>query len=172
MKNLKKQINKILVNFLNDQRAKKIKSGEEEIVSSFENDKFSIVAKTVKEKVHPTDPNRFDWDLIGDYDAVWYYKGTKNKVSENDFNAWLDEFVLMDAEPSKLWWDTNKDEQFVVTDDGQNVFIHLYGSARDLYDFDSEFYLDSFYCGLNKCLEDAGIEFDPYSRSTLQVVAQ
>ena len=78
----------------------------------------------------------------------------------------------MDVEPSKLWWDHNKDEQFVVTDDGQNVFIHLYGSARELYDFDSDFYTDSFYCALNKCLEDAGIEFDPYSRSTLQVVAQ
>ncbi len=34
MKNLKKQINKILVNFLNDQHAKDIKSGKEEIVSS------------------------------------------------------------------------------------------------------------------------------------------
>jgi hypothetical protein len=169
MKNLKKQINKILVNFLNDQHAKRVKSGEEEIVSSFENDKFSIDILTRKESIHPTDPNRFDMDLVGDYDAVFYYKGTKDKVSKEDFKAWCSEFVLVDVNFNKKF---HNNEQFVVTDDGQSVFIHLYGSAAELYDIETEFFTESYHDALNKCLEDAGIEFDPYSRSTLHVVAQ
>jgi hypothetical protein len=169
MKKLKQKINKILVNFLNDQHAKDIKSGKEEIVSSFENDKFSIDIITRKDSVHPTDPNRFDMELVGDYDAVFYYKDTKKKVSKEDFKAWCSEFVLVDVKYDS-WF--HKNEQFRITDDGQNVFIILDGSASELYDIETEFFTESYHDALNKCLEDAGIEFDPYSRSTLQVVAQ
>ena len=169
MKRLKQKINKILVNFLNDQHAKDIKSGKEEIVSSFENDKFSIDIITRKQSVHPTDPERFDLELVGDYDAVFYYKDTKKKVSKKDFNAWLDEHVLVDVKYDS-WF--HKNEQFRITDDGQNVFIILDGSASELYDIETEFFTESYHNALNKCLEDAGIEFDPYDRSILQVVVQ
>ena len=170
MKRLKQKINKTLINFLNKQNASDIKSGKEEIVSSFENDKFSIDRITRKTLVHKYDDNdRFDMELVGDYDAVYYYKGTKNKVSKKDFNAWLDEFVLVDVKYDS-WF--HKNEQFTITDNGEDIFIHLYGSAAELYNIESEFYCDSYHNALNKCLEDAGIEFDPYSRETLQVVAQ
>tara|TARA_Y100001937_G_scaffold31715_1_gene45445 strand:+ start:45 stop:554 length:510 start_codon:yes stop_codon:yes gene_type:complete len=169
MKRLKQKINKTLINFLNKQNASDIKSGKEEIVSSFENDKFSIDIITRKRLVHPTDPNRFDLELVGDYDAVWYYKDTKKKVSKKNLDAWFDEFVLVDVKYDS-WF--HKNEQFTITDNGEDVFIHLYGSAAELYNIEAEFYCDSYHNALNKCLEDAGIEFDPYSRETLQVVAQ
>ena len=169
MKRLKQKINKTLINFLNKQNASDIKSGKEEIVSSFENDKFSIDRITRKRLVHPTDPERFDLELVGDYDAVWYYKDTKKKVSKKKLDAWFDEFVLVDVKYDS-WF--HKNEQFTITDNGEDIFIHLYGSASALYNIESEFYCDSYHSDLNKCLEDAGIEFDPYSRETLQVVAQ
>tara|TARA_R100000231_G_C5237750_1_gene138761 strand:+ start:46 stop:555 length:510 start_codon:yes stop_codon:yes gene_type:complete len=169
MKRLKQKINKTLINFLNKQNASDIKSGREEIVSSFENDKFSIDRITRKRLVYPTDPERFDLELVGDYDAVWYYKDTKKKVSKKKLDAWFDEFVLVDVKYDS-WF--HKNEQFTITDNGEDIFIHLYGSASELYNIESEFYCDSYHNALNKCLEDAGIEFDPYSRETLQVVAQ
>tara|TARA_R110000787_G_scaffold43768_3_gene107207 strand:+ start:1384 stop:1932 length:549 start_codon:yes stop_codon:yes gene_type:complete len=182
MKNLKKQINKILVNFVEQQNAKQIKNGEKKVEaeSCWElNGESSIVrlshliaVKTIANLDHPTDSKRFDIELVSDYKANYFYKGTKNLVSKEDFDKWLNEFVLVPAKPSKLSWDVNNDSQFLINDDGDNVFIHLQGSAADLYNSDSEFYHAPFQLALDKHLEDAGINFDPYSPSTLQVEAR
>ena len=182
MKNLKKQINKILVNFVEQQNAKQIKSGEKKVVASWDIKNtgvnfddpsyFSIAVKTTANWDHPTDFNRFDMELVSDYKANYFYKGTKNLVSKEDLNKWLNEFILVEAKPSKLSWDVNNDDQFIINDDGDNVFIHLQGSAADLYNSESEFYHAPFQLALDKSLEDAGINFDPYSPSTLQVEAR
>ena len=81
MKNLKKQINKILVNFVEQQNAKQIKSGAIKVEASSGRLSHLIAVKTIANLDHPTDSKRFDIELVSDYKANYFYKGTKNLVN-------------------------------------------------------------------------------------------
>ena len=132
---------------------------------------FTVQVVQLKELTHPTDPKRFDMAFVGDYDAVWYYKGTKKKVSKKDFDKWLKEHQYVDVKFNPKYPHFTVNEYFTVgvggADNAAKVFKESYG--RDLMTDDSEFYSASLDAAFNKAFNDAGLCVEPYSENTFNV---
>ena len=93
-----KKLQKELIRFVENDHFKDIfvEKTHQLVTNTNENGTFEITLKTLKEKGHPFDPDRFDFEQVGEYDGKWFYKGTKKEVSKKHLQSWLGEFEYAD----------------------------------------------------------------------------
>ena len=111
MKTTMKKLEKELLWFVENDNFKDlfVEKTHKLVTNTDERDILEITLKTLKEKDHPFDPDRFDFEQVGNYDGKWYYKGTKKEVSDKHLQNWLGEFEYKDlsSDESDKHWNTN-----------------------------------------------------------------
>ena len=172
MKTTMKKLKKELLRFVENDNFKDlfVEKTHKLVTNTDERGILEITLKTLKEKDHPFDPDRFDFEQVGNYDGKWYYKGTKKEASEKHLHSWLGEFEYKDlsSDESDKHWNTNTVFRVWLSENKEDIMIQVNGTY-ELYDRHSEFYHAPFEDRLNKFLTASGFTWDHFDTAHISV---
>tara|TARA_Y100000310_G_C20180310_1_gene577810 strand:+ start:57 stop:554 length:498 start_codon:yes stop_codon:yes gene_type:complete len=163
MKKIRKnKVEKILIDIIKAHHKKELRDKQIKIV--VENDCIHTVE--LKEFTH-NDSNKYDMQLVGDYDAEFFYKGTKTKVEKSELDKWFSEHKWVSKETFDSRLDKHEWFSFFENEDGTHITVS--GNGNMLLD-DSEFYSSSLEKTFNDKFKKAGLMCEPYSSGHFVVV--